>query len=210
MNMNLILATGIGYGLIGGLIMFASHRAIYCRANEIVAGYPRVLAALQAQRHDGRFGLGVLIGASVLQILAVCGYSASMSQWRYPVAAGIAALLVYYTQRLLVTRRDRRPRTQPGTGVRTIRSLYETRRSRRLLDAARGEAANIHARELARGPRDGNVVYLGQQWERRWWTDRFGVSTEALTAAVRQVGPMVSDVERYFAVMRSGHYALAA
>lgn len=207
MNMNLILATGIGYGLIGALIMFASHRAIYCRANEIVAGYPRVLAALRAQQHDGRFGLGVLMAASALQILAACGYSAPMTQWRYPVAAMVATLVVYAMQRLLLTRRKR---TQPRTGTRTLRGLYETRRSRRLLDAARSEAAKIHARELARGPRDGNVVYLVQEWERRWWTDRFGVSMEALKAAVQHAGPMVSDVERHLATARSARRGLAA
>jgi hypothetical protein len=46
------------------------------------------------------------------------------------------------------------------------------------------------------------VIYVGQEWECRWWSDRLGVSPDALKTAVRQVGPMVKDVERYFALSR--------
>src|SRR4051812_32454764 len=66
MNMNLVLATGLAYAFIGALIMFLSHRSIYRRATGIVAGYPKVLAALRAQRQDARFGLIVLLSGNIL------------------------------------------------------------------------------------------------------------------------------------------------
>src|ERR1700754_3881706 len=102
MNINLVLATGVAYAFIGALIMFVSHRAIYRRATQIVAGYPRVLAALRAQRYDGRFGLVVLLCGNVLQVLAACGYSAPLALWRYPAAVVAGALVVYGAWRLIV------------------------------------------------------------------------------------------------------------
>ncbi len=39
-------------------------------------------------------------------------------------------------------------------------------------------------------------VNVDEAYELRYWTERFGVSAEALKAAVAKVGPMVSDVER--------------
>jgi hypothetical protein len=79
-----------------------------------------------------------------------------------------------------------------------------------LLEAARREAANRQAREQARGPRDRSIVYLAHDWECRWWSDRFGVTVDTLRAAVRQVGPMVVDVERHLSARRRGRLVLAA
>jgi hypothetical protein len=210
MNMNLVLATGLAYAFIGALIMFVSHRAIYRRATQIVAGYPKVLAALRAQRHDGRFGLIILLSGNLLQVLAACGYSAPIGLWRFPAALAVGALVFYGVWRLLVSRTVSR-RKPAATQVRfDPKRSYETRRSRVLLDAARREAATKLAREQAKGPRDRSVVYLAHEWECRWWSDRFGVTTDVLKAAVRQVGPMVADIERHLQRRSRGRYALAA
>jgi hypothetical protein len=208
MNMNLVLATGVAYAFIGALIMFVSHRAIYRRATQIVAGYPRVLSALRAQRYDGRFGLIVLLCGNVLQVLAACGYSAPLALWRYPAAVVAGALAAYGLWRLVVAGRGVR-RSSAKTRVIPDRS-YETRRSRVLLEAARREAPKYLAREQARAPRDRSVVCLAHEWECRWWSDRFGVTTATLKATVRQVGPMVVDIERHLAVSKRSRYALAA
>lgn len=46
------------------------------------------------------------------------------------------------------------------------------------------------------GQQDRMRVNVDEAYELRYWTERFGVSAEALKAAVAKVGPMVSDVER--------------
>lgn len=210
MNINLVLATGLGYALIGAIIMFLSHRALYHKATRIVAGYPRVLAALHVQRHDGRFGLTVLLCGNVLQVIAACGYTLPLAHWRFPFYAAVVAIFFYGVWRMFTGRRVAAP-ARPAAVRTQIKRVYETRRSMVLLDAARREAANRRARELARGSRDKSVVYVGQESDCRWWSDRFGVSPEALRAAVRQVGPMVKDIERHLArKMRPESYALAA
>ena len=206
MNMNLVLATGLAYAFIGALIMFLSHRAMYRKATRIVAGYPKVLAALRAQRYDGRFGLTVLLSGNVLQVLAACGYSAPSGLWRSPAAFVAGLLAVYGVWRLVVAHSVVRGAKQKQRVV-PDRS-YETRRSRILLEAARRETPKYLAREQARAPGDRSVVCLAHEWECRWWSDRFGVTAEVLRAAVRQVGPMVADIERHFAKRR--RYALAA
>ena len=210
MTINLVLATGVAYAFIGAFIMFLSHRALYRKATHIVAGYPKVLAALRAQRHDGRFGLTVLLCGNALQLLAASGYTLPLAHWRFPVYAIAAIVLAFCLWRVLSSllvgaelQGSRQPRRTP------VRRVYETRRSMVLLEAARREAANRLARELDKGPRDRSVVYLGHEWECRWWSDRFGVSIDTLRDAVRQVGPMVKDVERFFLRSRRG-YALAA
>ena len=50
---------------------------------------------------------------------------------------------------------------------------------------------------ISRGPKDRTRVNLDQQWECVWWSKGFGVSLEELTAAVKEVGPLVSDLDRY-------------
>src|SRR4051812_4195858 len=170
MNMNLVLATGLAYSFIGAVIMFLSHRAIHRRATQIVAGYPKVLAALRAQRHDGRFGLIVLVSGNLLQVLAAFGFSAPLAHWRVPSVVVLGALALYGVYRLLSLRRVYGGRRESPVQ----RRAYETRRSMVLLEAARREAANRQAREQAHGPRDRSIVYLAHDWECRWWSDRFG------------------------------------
>jgi hypothetical protein len=99
MNINLVLATGVAYSSIGALIMFTSHRALYHTATRIVAGYPRDLAALRIQQHDGRSGVTILVCGTVLQIVAACGYSISPLYWRYPAATLLGVLFLYGTKR---------------------------------------------------------------------------------------------------------------
>ena len=207
MNMNLVLATCLAYAFIGALIMYLSHRSIYRRATGIVAGYPKVLAALRAQRLDGRFGLVVLLSGNILQVLAACGYSAPLAHWQFPAVVVGGTLVLYGIWRLFVSRKLARA-AAPQRQIQ--RRAYESRRSMVLLEAARREAANRRAREQAKGPRDRSVVYLAHEWECRWWSDKFGVSTSVLRATVRQVGPMVADIERHLGARSRVRYALAA
>lgn len=209
MNVNLVLATGVAYSSMGALILVSSHRALYHTATRIVAGYPRDLAALKIQQHDVRSGLIILGCGTVLQVIAACGYTISPAYWRYPTATLLGVLFLYGLWRLLAGRRIAHARPTVGRG-RSVRRVYETRRSQVLLEAAIQEAANRNARELAKGPGHRSVVYVAQEWECRWWSDKLGVSQYALRAAVQRVGPMVADVERYLGRTGRVRYARAA
>ncbi len=46
------------------------------------------------------------------------------------------------------------------------------------------------------GERDGDRINLSQDAECRYWSEKFGISRERLRDVVRQVGPMVTDVQR--------------
>lgn len=46
-----------------------------------------------------------------------------------------------------------------------------------------------------RGPQDRSRINLGEDYEVRYWTDRFGVSKSQLEEVVRQVGPSAKAVE---------------
>src|SRR5918992_3330909 len=105
MNVNLLLATCLVYAFLGAMIMFLSHRSLYLRATRIVAGYPKVLAALRAQRHDGRFGLVVLVCGNVLQVLAALGYTVPIEHWRVPVYGVLGAIFLYCLWRIFAARR---------------------------------------------------------------------------------------------------------
>lgn len=47
-----------------------------------------------------------------------------------------------------------------------------------------------------RGPEDGKRVNVNQDWEVKWWCNRFGCTEQQLRDAVRQAGVMADDVER--------------
>jgi hypothetical protein len=209
MNTNLVLVTGLAYGVLGAVILAGSHWSLHRLATRLVAGYPRVIAKLNAKHHDGRFGLVLLTSGGVLQALAAHGYSAPLSHWRYPVYAAVAAVCAYVVWRLISASQSAAPRAKPAANA-EVRSIYETRRSVRLREAARVESATLEAMERRRAPRDTGVVYLAREWDRRWWSEKFGVSVEALTAAIRQVGPMTRDVERYFGAAGTTARAVAA
>ena len=207
MGVNLILATGVACSVGGGLFMLVSHRAIRSAAALSVA-YLREVDSRRVQRQDHRFAFCMLTFGCVLQALAAYGFSAPMSLWRYPVSAVIAAILVYCIGRFAASRRRTRKPASPQKS--TIRVLYDTPRSIRLREAAQLESANLHAMEAARAPRDNGVIYLAREWDRRWWSDRLGVSPDVIKAAMREVGPMSKDVERHLATQGRGRGVLAA
>lgn len=47
-----------------------------------------------------------------------------------------------------------------------------------------------------RGPQDGSRINLNEDYEVRYWTEKFGVSAERLRAAVDRVGVGAEAVER--------------
>lgn len=47
------------------------------------------------------------------------------------------------------------------------------------------------------GGQDRNRISLDQDYERRDWSQKFGVSDDRLRAAVEQVGNQADDVERF-------------
>ena len=47
-----------------------------------------------------------------------------------------------------------------------------------------------------RSPADVSRVNLGEEWEVRWWCDKFGCNEVALRRAVDRVGTSAADVER--------------
>ena len=50
-----------------------------------------------------------------------------------------------------------------------------------------------------RGPQDRSRISLSQDYEVRYWSERFGIDEAELRTAVEDVGPAVSDVEQYLA-----------
>lgn len=47
-----------------------------------------------------------------------------------------------------------------------------------------------------RGPADLSRVNISEDYERRWWSEKFHVRPEVLDAAVESVGTSVSDVAK--------------
>ena len=56
-----------------------------------------------------------------------------------------------------------------------------------------------------RGPEDRSRISLSQDYEVRYWSQRFGIDEQALRAAVEDVGPSVQDVEAYLASRQGLH-----
>ena len=54
-----------------------------------------------------------------------------------------------------------------------------------------------------RGAQDRDRIDVSQEHECRYWTSKFGVSYRELRAVVEKVGPMVKDVEKYFATNKA-------
>ena len=50
-----------------------------------------------------------------------------------------------------------------------------------------------------RGPQDRSRISLSQDFEVRYWSQRFGIDEDALRIAVEDVGPSVEAVEQYLA-----------
>ncbi|HYG41700.1 MAG TPA: DUF3606 domain-containing protein [Bordetella sp.] len=55
-----------------------------------------------------------------------------------------------------------------------------------------------------RGPRDRTRVDITEEWECRYWSDKFGVTVEQLQEAVHQVGPSAEAVQSYLATPATG------
>lgn len=47
-----------------------------------------------------------------------------------------------------------------------------------------------------RQPEDPQRINISQEWELDYWSRRLGCTKEELIAAVKKVGPMVSDVKK--------------
>jgi hypothetical protein len=56
-----------------------------------------------------------------------------------------------------------------------------------------------------RGPEDRSRISLSQDFEVRYWSQRFGIDEKALREAVEDVGPSVQDVEQYLANRQGMH-----
>lgn len=48
-----------------------------------------------------------------------------------------------------------------------------------------------------RGPADRSRINVHEDYELRYWSDKFGCSHDQLKAAVKAVGVMAADVEAY-------------
>ena len=51
--------------------------------------------------------------------------------------------------------------------------------------------------KMLRSPQDRSRIALGEDYEVRYWTEKFGVSRERLEEAVKAVGNSASAVEQY-------------
>lgn len=51
--------------------------------------------------------------------------------------------------------------------------------------------------KTSRGPQDRSRIALGEDYEVRYWTDKFGVSKDQLAEAVEAVGNSADAVERH-------------
>lgn len=48
-----------------------------------------------------------------------------------------------------------------------------------------------------RGPRDSSRVNVNEDYELRYWSQKFGKTPEQLKEAINTVGPMAKNVEAY-------------
>lgn len=49
-----------------------------------------------------------------------------------------------------------------------------------------------------RGPQDASKINVNEEWELRYWTQKFGVTEEELKAAVKKAGVNVDVVSKHF------------
>lgn len=50
--------------------------------------------------------------------------------------------------------------------------------------------------KTSRGPQDRSRISLSEDYEVRYWTDKFGISKSQLEDVVKRVGPSASAVEQ--------------
>ena len=195
MTSNLLLAAGLACALLSAIMLLPSLAAAGASRTRIGPVYPRALASARARRVDRRYAGGLFAFGAILYALGAYGFSAPIALWRYPAGVVLGVLAMYGIARLSALR----PVHRRARRARPRRALFESRRTMTLRVAAEREAAALIAREMAHAPRDRGVVYLRKHWERRWWSDKLGVSTAALEAAIGEVGPMTRDVRRHLA-----------
>lgn len=53
--------------------------------------------------------------------------------------------------------------------------------------------------KMNRGSADRSRINIHEDYERRYWAKKLGISEEELKAVVQEVGPMVKDVEKELA-----------
>jgi len=53
-----------------------------------------------------------------------------------------------------------------------------------------------------RGGQDRNRIDVSQDWELRYWSEKFGCSHDELKAAVQAAGTYAEDVEKYLSGSR--------
>ena len=53
-----------------------------------------------------------------------------------------------------------------------------------------------------RGPADRARVNVHEEWERRWWSEHYGVNEARLKEAVEKAGVMSEDVKKYLGVKK--------
>ena len=54
-----------------------------------------------------------------------------------------------------------------------------------------------------RGGQDRTRVNIDQDYEAKYWAAKWGVTDDELRSAVKQVGPMVKDLEKHFGSNRA-------
>jgi hypothetical protein len=64
---------------------------------------------------------------------------------------------------------------------------------------ARQEDRTMADDKSKRGPQDGKLISLTEDYEVEYWTKKFGVTKERLAAAVKAAGHSAAAVEQYFA-----------
>lgn len=55
-----------------------------------------------------------------------------------------------------------------------------------------------------RGPQDRSRINVEEEWELRYWSEKFGVTADQLREAVHQVGTSVDDVTAYLQTPATG------
>ena len=48
-----------------------------------------------------------------------------------------------------------------------------------------------------RGPRDSSCINMNEDYEVRYWSEKFGITKQELSEAVRRAGSMAKDVEAH-------------
>lgn len=77
---------------------------------------------------------------------------------------------------------------------------YENRRTIVLREAARWQmAADPYKPMMSRRL---HFICLSDEFDCQWWSEKLGVSRDALRAAVHEIGPMAADIERHLRLQR--------